>query len=179
VEGKQPYPTTSRRIQVYIDHDWYLQLGEALPVQKVDPRVGGDYPLRLTGGHTRWSTHSTHMDDALLLRLQRGEPLLFIAAQDARARGIADGETVEAYNDVAAFRVRVAVAPGVRPGQAVMYHGWVNYQFAGFRHFKSVMAPPLNPVECAGGSGHLRPLVHCLNPGHSDRETRLDLRKID
>lgn len=178
VERKTPYPTTTRRIQFYIDHDLFLEFGEELPTQKEDPKAGGDYPLRLTGGHTRWSIQSTHTEDALLLQLQRGEPLLWMSVKDAAERGIEDGDTVEAYNDVSSFRVLVAVSPTVRPGQVIMYHGWVNYQFAGFRHFKGVMASPLNPVECAGGDYHLRPMATTMQPGHSDRETRLEIRKV-
>ena len=178
VERKYPYPTTTRRIQFYIDHDLFLEFGEELPTQKEDPKAGGDYPLRLTGGHTRWSIQSTHTEDALLLRLQRGEPVMWISKKDAADRGIEDGDTVEAYNDVSSFRVQVAVTPAVRPGQVIMYHGWVNYQFPGFKHFKGVMASPLNPVECAGGDYHLRPMSTTMSPGLSDRETRLELRKV-
>ena len=57
-ERKIPYPTLNRRIQFYIDHDWFLQAGEELPVHKPNPRMGGDHPLTLTSGHSRWSVHS-------------------------------------------------------------------------------------------------------------------------
>jgi DMSO reductase family type II enzyme molybdopterin subunit len=179
VEGKQPYPTTSRRIQLYVDHDWYLELGEELPAQKEDPKAGGDYPLRMTSGHTRWSVHSTHQDDALLLQLQRGEPLMYVSQADADARGIRDGDTVEASNDVASFKVQAAVSPAVRPGQVIVYHGWINFQFPGFKHFKSTAPSPFNPVECAGGMYHLRPVSTALYPGLSDRETRLEIRRVN
>jgi len=82
VERKYPYPTTTRRIQFYIDHDLFLEFGEELPTQKEDPKAGGDYPLRLTGGYTRWSIQSTHTEDALLLRLQRHHGGRFLAARD-------------------------------------------------------------------------------------------------
>jgi len=102
--------------------------------------------------------------------------VMWISKKDAAERGIEDGDTVEAYNDVSSFRVQVAVTPAVRPGQVIMYHGWVNYQFPGFKHFKGVMASPLNPVECAGGDYHLRPMSTTMSPGHSDRDTRLEIR---
>jgi DMSO reductase family type II enzyme molybdopterin subunit len=177
-EKKQPYPTLTRRIQFYIDQDLFLELGEALPVQKEDPRAGGDYPLRLTGGHARWSVHSIHVDSALLLRLQRGEPLVFLSAADARARGIADGNEVEVRNDLASFRIRAAVSPAVRPGQVIIYHAWENFQFRGWRHFKSVMAAPLNPVELAGDYFHIRPITLGCCPGLSDRETRVEIKRV-
>ena len=34
VEGKEPWPTLTGRQQFYIDHPWYLETGEALPVHK-------------------------------------------------------------------------------------------------------------------------------------------------
>jgi hypothetical protein len=43
---KQPWPTLTRRIQFYIDHPFFLELGEALPVHKDNPKIGGDYPLK-------------------------------------------------------------------------------------------------------------------------------------
>ncbi|MEE8325720.1 MAG: molybdopterin-dependent oxidoreductase, partial [candidate division NC10 bacterium] len=73
-EKKKPYPTLTRRIQFLIDHELFRELGEDLPVHKDPPTAGGDYPLQLTGGHSRWSIHSDQVDDSLLLQLQRGEP---------------------------------------------------------------------------------------------------------
>jgi len=176
-EGKQPYPTLTRRMQFYIDHELYQELGQAFPVQGIDPKVGGDYPLRLTGGHARWSIHSNQVDDALLLRLQRGEPVILLSQADARARDIQDGDAVEVFNDVASFTTQAVVSPAVRPGQAIIYHAWENYQFPGRHHFKSVMASPLNPVELAGGYFHIAPGPACFYPGMSDRETRVEVRR--
>ena len=174
VQKKEPYPTLTRRIQFYIDHDWYFELGEALPTHKEHPRAGGDYPLQITGGHARWSIHSDWVDDALLLRLQRGRPVVFLSPRDARARGIADGEEVELTNDVASFRIVAVVSPAVRPGQAIVYHSWENFQFPGWRHFKSVMASPMNPIELVGGYFHIRPITMNCYPGFSDRGTRVE-----
>jgi len=174
---KQPYPTLTRRMQFYIDHDWYLELEEHLPTHKDCPTAGGNYPLQVTGGHARWSIHSDWVDDALILALQRGEPALLINRDDAAARGILDNDVVEAFNDVASFRVQAIVSAGVRPGQAIIYHAWENYQFAGWGHFKSVMAAPLNPIELVGDYGHIRPDPLIAMPGQSDRDTRVEIRK--
>jgi DMSO reductase family type II enzyme molybdopterin subunit len=175
---KEPYPTQTRRMQFYLDHDWYIEFGEELPAQKEDPKVGGDYPLRVTGGHARWSVHSCQADDAMLLGLQRGEPAIFVSRVDAAARGISDGDRMEVYNDVAAFQCVAAVSPAVRPGQLLIYHAWENFQFPGWRHFKSVMASPMNPIELAGGYYHLQSTSESFHPGLSDRETRVELRRM-
>jgi DMSO reductase family type II enzyme molybdopterin subunit len=178
-EKKQPYPTQTRRIHFYIDHDLFLELGEALPAHKDSPKAGGDYPLQLTGGHARWSINSVWVDDSLMLRLQRGEPLMFMSRNDAAARGIEDGDSVKAYNDVGSLRIQVAVTPAVRPGQVIVHHGWENHQFEDWRHFKSVMASPLNPIELAGGYYHIRPTIQNFYPGFSDRDSRVEVEKVE
>ena len=176
-EKKEPYPSLTRRIQFYIDHEWYLELDEHLPTHKDCPRAGGDYPLSITGGHARWSIHSDWVDDWIILALQRGEPAMFMSAADAATRGIADGDHVEVSNDIASMRIRAVVTPAVRPGQVMIYHAWENYQFQGWRHFKSVMPSPLNPIEMAGDYFHIRPDVVSFTAGPNDRGTRVDVRK--
>ena len=178
-ERKDPYPTLTRRIQFLIDHELFRELGEDLPVHKDPPPAGGDYPLKLTGGHARWSIHSDQVDETLLLQLQRGGPLMFMSAKDALSREIRDGDTVEVSNDVASFQVQAAVSPGVRPGQVIIYHAWENYQFEGWRHFKSVMASPMNPVELAGDYFQIRPITMSNYPGFSDRGTRVEVTRVE
>jgi DMSO reductase family type II enzyme molybdopterin subunit len=177
-EKKEPYPTLTRRIQFYIDHQWYLELDEHLPTHKDCPKAGGNYPLQITGGHARWSMHSDWVDDAIILGLQRGEPVAFFSPKDADSRQIRDGDFVELYNDVADCRILVAVSAAVRPGQVIIYHAWENYQFDGWRHFKSIMPAPPNPIEFVGGYGHLRPDTVTLSPGPSDRGTRVEARRV-
>ncbi|MFI5394209.1 MAG: molybdopterin-dependent oxidoreductase [Candidatus Binatia bacterium] len=175
VEKKQPYPTLTRRIQFYIDHPFYLELGETLPVHKDPPKAGGDYPLTLSGGHTRWSIHSAWRDDARMLRLQRGEPVMYMSVADAAARNITDGGLVVVRNDIDSFRIQAKISPSVRPGQVIIYHAWENYQFRDGKGFQNLIPSPLNPVELAGGEGHLRPIQICLQPSQNDRDTRVEV----
>jgi DMSO reductase family type II enzyme molybdopterin subunit len=175
VEKKMPYPTLTRRIQFYIDHPFYLELGETLPVHKDPPMAGGDYPLTLSGGHTRWSIHSAWRDDARMLRLQRGEPVMYMSVADAAARNIEDGGLVVVRNDIDSFRIQAKISPSVRPGQVIIYHAWENYQFRDGKGFQNLIPSPLNPVELAGGEGHLRPIQICLQPSQNDRDTRVEV----
>lgn len=178
VEKKVPYPTLSRRLQFYIDHERYLELAEELPTHKDPPLAGGAHPLTLTGGHTRWSIHSSWRDHELMLRQQRGVPIMYMSLEDASARGIEDGALVEVRNDVDAFRIHAKLAPSIRPGQCVIYHAWENFQFAGGKGFQNLMPTPLNPVELAGGQYHLRPNFICMQPGLSDRDTRVEVKRV-
>jgi anaerobic selenocysteine-containing dehydrogenase len=178
-ERKDPYPTLTRRIQFLIDHELFRELGEDLPVHKEPPLAGGDYPLQITGGHARWSIHSEQVDDSLMLQLQRGEPVMFVSQRDAAARKISDGDRVEVSNDVAKFVIQCAVSAALRPGQVIIYHSWENYQFAGWSHFKTVMASPMNPIELAGDYFQIRPITMSNYPGFSDRDTRVEIRKAE
>ncbi len=176
-QKKQVYPTLTRRIQFYVDQELYLELGEELPVHKDPPSAGGDHPLVLTGGHTRWSIHSSWRDDALMLRQQRGGPVMYMNPDDAAARGIVDGDDAEVRNDLDRFRIHAKVAPGVRPGQVIIYHAWENHQFRDGKGFQNLIPSPINPVELAGGQFHLRPMSICLQPAQSDRDTRVEVTK--
>jgi DMSO reductase family type II enzyme molybdopterin subunit len=177
VFDKQPYPTLSRRMQFYLDHELYQEMGEQLPVHKDPPTAGGKYPLLLGGGHTRWSIHAAWRDDRLMLQQQRGEPLVCMSAADAEARGLRDGDQARVYNDLDSFHVMVKVSPGVMPGQLILYHAWENYQFRDGKGFQNLIPAPLNPVELAGGQFHLRPMAIAMQPSHTDRDTRVEVER--
>lgn len=177
VFGKKPYPTLSRRIQFYLDQELYIEMGEELPVHKDPLTAGGNHPLQLTGGHTRWSIHSAWRDDRLMLQQQRGRPVMYISTPDAAARGVADGDRVRVFNDLAAFEVMAKTSPALRPGQLILYHAWENFQFAGGKGFQNLVPTPLNPVELAGGQFHLRPMSICMQPSHTDRDTRVEVER--
>jgi len=131
VEKKERWPTLTGRQQFYVDHPWFLEAGEALPVHKPPPAAGGDYPLVLSGGHTRWSIHAQWRDQQPMLRLQRGEPVLYMSPADAARRGIRDHDRVRVVNDLGAFVLRAKLSPATQPGQVLLYHAWEPYQFAG------------------------------------------------
>ncbi len=178
-EKKVPWPTLTRRIQFYIDHPLYLELGEELPVHKEPPTSGGKYPLTMTGGHNRHSVHGFFRINPITLNLERGEPAMFISPADASARGIGDNDLIRVYNDIGSFLARAKIAPVVRPGQVIIYHAWENYQFRGGMGHRNVIATPMNPVELAGGYGHIQYTPAILQPGHNDRETRVEVERAE
>ncbi len=177
-DDKLPWPTLSRRIQFYIDQDFYLELGEELPVHKDNPAIGGDYPLKMTGGHTRWSIHGAWRDQKHMLQLQRGEPVIYIGPMDAKARGIRDGELVKVRNDYGSSTLQAMVAPALRPGQVIVYHAWEPHQFPNGKSHQSLLPSPINPIQLAGGYFHLQPMPLAGEPGLSDRGTRVEVERI-
>ncbi|MBI2890841.1 MAG: molybdopterin-dependent oxidoreductase [Nitrospirae bacterium] len=176
--NKEPYPTMTARQQFYIDHPWYLEAGEALPTHKEPPEAGGKYPLRLTGGHTRWSIHSIQRDQRHMLRLQRGQPAVYMNADDARRRGLRDGDHARLYNDVGSFIAAVKVSPSVQPGQVVCYHAWEPYQFKGRSGNQEVVASPFKALHLAGEYGHLYYRAYYAAPSHTPRGPTLEVEKV-
>jgi len=175
---KMPWPTLTRRLQFYIDHERYMELGEELPVHKDNPAIGGNYPLQMTGGHTRWSIHTIWRDQEKLLRLQRGGPTIVMNPGDAAARKLRDGDFARTWNDTGSFEARVQASPTVRPGQVIVYHAWEPYQFKGHRSDQTTHPSPLNPIQLAGGYFHLQPLMIMGEPGHNDRGTRVEVGPV-
>ncbi|MBW2211702.1 MAG: molybdopterin-dependent oxidoreductase, partial [Deltaproteobacteria bacterium] len=177
-EKKLPWPTLTRRMQFYIDHPFYLELGEELPVHKDPPAVGGDLPLRMTGQHPRHSIHASWRDDKLLLRLQRGEPIVVMSRADADARALRDGDMVRVWNELGALEARVKVTGTLRPGQLVVNHAWEPYQFKGRTSHQALIGSPINPISLAGGYFHLQPTPISGEAGTNDRATRVEVERL-
>jgi DMSO reductase family type II enzyme molybdopterin subunit len=178
LEKKRPYPTLSGRQQFYVDHPWFLELGEELPAHKEPPAAGGAHPFTLTGGHTRWSIHAMWRDHRLMLRLQRGEPVVYLNAGEARARGIADHDLVRVRNDLGAFVARAKLSGAIRPAQAHIFHAWEPFQFRTGRSHQSLAPSPLKVTQLVGDHGHLRWGYAHYEPNQVDRDTRVDVEKL-
>ncbi|OGO51947.1 MAG: hypothetical protein A2148_04685 [Chloroflexi bacterium RBG_16_68_14] len=177
-EKKLPFPTLTRRAQFYIDHDWFLEAGEELPVHKETPKQGGDYPFVLTSGHPRWSIHSMNMTNRIILETHRGHPFMSMNPKDARARGIEDDEEVRVYNDVSSIQIAVKISALVRPGQLIIYNGWEPYQFRQWKGAENVEPGMVKWLHLAGGYGHLRYRGIHWQPVPIDRAIHLDVEKI-
>ena len=177
VEKKQPWPTLTGRQQFLIDHPWYVEMGEALPVHKPPPTAGGNYPLRLSGGHTRWSVHGMWRDQRHLLRLQRGEPVMYMNVDDARQRGLGNHDRARVFNDVGTFVIRVKPSPSVQPGEVIIYHAWENFQFPGWTQSQVAVPSPWKPLHLAGGYGHVRYRMFGAAPSHGPRGTTVEVER--
>jgi DMSO reductase family type II enzyme molybdopterin subunit len=178
VEKKQRWPTLTGRQQFYIDHPWFLECGEGLPVHKPPPMAGGNYPLVLSGGHTRWSIHSQWRDLHPMLRLQRGEPVVYLNDRDAAERQINDHDLVRIRNDLGAFVLRAKLARYVAPGQVLVYHAWEPYQFRGGRSDHAIIPSPFKPTALVGDYGHLRWTYAHWEPNQVDRDTRVEVERL-
>ncbi|MEC9375596.1 MAG: molybdopterin-dependent oxidoreductase [Pseudomonadota bacterium] len=153
---KKPYQTLTGRQQYYIDQDWFISEGEALPIYK-PPLDSKGFDLRLTMGHARHGIHSLWREDSLLLSLQRGEPDIYINPDDASDRNVKDGEHIKVFNDFGSFVAMAHVSSSMQPKTLFMYHGWDPMMFRERQNFSSVCTTSglLKPVQMVADYGHL------------------------
>jgi DMSO reductase family type II enzyme molybdopterin subunit len=179
VEKKEPYPTLTGRQQFYVDHPWFLKVGEELPVHKDPPTAGGQHPFTMTGGHARWSIHSMWRDQTLMLQLQRGEPVVYLNPADARERGISDHDLVRVWNDLGEFVVRAKITPGIRPSQLHILHAWEPYQFRDGGCHQYLSPSPFKVTQLVGDYGQLHWGYQHYEPNQNDRDTRVDVARFE
>jgi DMSO reductase family type II enzyme molybdopterin subunit len=177
-EEKQPYPTLTRRAQFYIDHDWFLEGGEELPVHKENPKHGGDRQFRLISGHPRWSIHSMNMTNDIILNTHRGQPFIFLNPEDAKKKGVENGEEIRVVNDAGHLNISVKLSPSVRPGLVILYNGFEPYQHREWYSQADVEPGVVKWLHMAGGYGHLRYRPWHWQPIPIDRGIGVDVEKI-
>ena len=178
VDGKQAWPTLTGRQQFYIDHEWYLEAGESLPIHKDPPHARSGLPLRLNGGHTRWSIHAIWRDHELMLRLQRGEPACFLSPSDCRPRGIRDGDRVRIFNHAGKFEAVAKLAAGVQPGEVILYHAWEPYQSKDWKGQQEPVEAPWKPIHLAGDYGQIHYRMFYGSPGHAPRGAPVEVERV-
>jgi nitrate reductase alpha subunit len=136
VEHLIPWRTLTGRQQLYLDHEWMLEMGEGLAAYRppVDAGqlvgLGGDYEagdglevtVRYVTPHSKWSIHSEFQDNLTMLTLFRGGPAMWLAVEDAERIGVADNDWLEVYNKHGTVACRAAVSHRVPPGVALFYH---------------------------------------------------------
>ncbi len=179
VERGAPYPTLTRRAQFLIEHPWFVEAGEELPVHKDPPPMGGPHPYILSTGHNRWSIHAMNMANPVLLETHRGEPHAVVNPEDAAREGIADHHMVEISNDAGSFKVRAKLSPGQRPGSVTVYAGWDGFMFDGWSVPSDVEPGLVKHLGLAGGYGHLRYAPLEWQPVPCDRPVRINLKACD
>ncbi|MCX8172279.1 MAG: molybdopterin-dependent oxidoreductase, partial [Archaeoglobaceae archaeon] len=142
VEDKKPYPTLHGRAQFYIDHEWFLEAGEELPVHKPPPEHGGNckkYRFRMDSGHLRWSIHASTVTNELMAQTHRGEPFAFINERDAWEKGIRDGDYIRVFNDFGEFIVQAKLSALPARGQIIIYHAWDPHQYEGWKSYDHII----------------------------------------
>ncbi|MGB6836610.1 MAG: molybdopterin-dependent oxidoreductase [Dehalococcoidia bacterium] len=177
-EDKVPYPTLTRRAQFYIDHEWFLEAGEELPVHKETPKQGGDREFLLTSGHNRWSIHSMNMTNNIIMNTHRGTPFMFMNDEDAAKKGIKDNEEVRVVNDAGSMLIPVKISPSVRPGQVIVYNGFEPYMHRDWYSQADIEPGIVKWLGMAAGYGHLQYRPLAWQPIPTDRGVAVDVERL-
>lgn len=130
----QKFPTPSGRLEVYYAD--MVKFDQALPTYEAPEETGPDsklretFPLQLCQMRTRFHIHNQFCD-AEWIR-QYSTAALHLNPVDMDARGLADGDTVEAFNDRGSFGCPVVGDESVRPGTARVFEGeWSKFMASG------------------------------------------------
>ncbi|AET32223.1 nitrate reductase subunit alpha [Pyrobaculum ferrireducens] len=148
-ERRVPWRTLTGRQHFYIDHEWFRELGESLPVHKrpldqamarllVDVSMGdfwydpAKYRVESGGSrylvaryltpHGKWNIHSEYWDNLIMLTLFRGGQVVWMNDEDAKWLGVRDNDWIEVYNANGVIVARAAVSPRIPRGTVIMYH---------------------------------------------------------
>jgi anaerobic selenocysteine-containing dehydrogenase len=118
------FPTPSGKCELYSERmraDGHDPLPTYLPPREdpqTRPALAARYPLQLVSPPRPQFLNSTFANSATHRRAA-GDPTVELADSDALARGLAEGQWAEVFNDRGAFLARVALTGAVRPGVAV------------------------------------------------------------
>lgn len=135
VERLKPFHTLTGRQTFYLDHDWILGMGEALPTYRppIDmTRLFGEEPVgtqnelgvsvRYLTPHNKWSIHSEYQDNLFMLSLSRGGQTVWMSDVDADKVGIKDNDWVELVNRNGVVACRAVVTHRMPEGTVYMHH---------------------------------------------------------
>ncbi|MDT0187754.1 nitrate reductase subunit alpha [Microbacterium sp. ARD31] len=135
IERKKPFHTLTGRQQFYVDHDWFLGMGEMLPVYRPPldmTALFGERPIgeqnelgvsvRYLTPHNKWSIHSEYQDNLFMLSLSRGGQSVWISDRDAAKVGIRDNDWIEMVNRNGVVAARAIVSHRMPEGTVYMHH---------------------------------------------------------
>jgi anaerobic selenocysteine-containing dehydrogenase len=179
-EDKIPHDTLVRRAQYYIDHEWFLEAGEALPTHKEPPpgHGGAKRRFQMTSGHNRWSIHSMNLTNNIIQNTHRGTPFVFINDKDAADLKITNGEQVRLVSDVGDCLVEAKLSPSVRPGQVILYNGFEPYMHENWYSQADLEPGHVKHLGLVGNYGHLKYRAFSWQPIPADRAVRVDVEKV-
>lgn len=135
IERSKPFHTLTGRQHFYLDHDWMLGMGEALPTYRPPldmTTLFGEAPVgtqnelgvsvRYLTPHNKWSIHSEYQDNLFMLSLSRGGQTIWMSDVDADKIGVKDNDWIEAVNRNGVVACRAIVSHRMPEGTVYMHH---------------------------------------------------------
>ncbi|GGG77569.1 nitrate reductase subunit alpha [Corynebacterium pelargi] len=202
-EYLKPFHTLSGRMHYYLDHDWFIDYGEALPMYRPpldhlhvhgetapgellqnnagDPEV----TVRYLTTHNKWSIHSQYYDNLHVLSISRGGQVIWMSQKDADKLGVRDNDWVEAYNRNGVVSARAIVSYRIPEGTVFMNHaqerttGTPLNESTGRRGgtHNSLTRIMIKPIHVAGGYGHLTYGFNYIGPTGNNRDEVTRIRR--
>ncbi len=135
IERLKPFHTLTGRQQFYVDHDWFIGMGEALPIYRPPLNMTtlfGEAPIgeqnelgvsvRYLTPHNKWSIHSEYQDNLFMLSLSRGGQSVWVSDRDAAKIGLKDNDWIEMVNRNGVVAARAIVSHRMPEGTVYMHH---------------------------------------------------------
>lgn len=195
-----PWRTLTGRQELYQDHPWMRDFGEALCVYRppvdtktikpmLDKKFSNGEPsvvLNFITPHQKWGIHSTYTDNLIMLTLSRGGPIVWMSEIDAAKAGIVDNDWIEVFNVNGALVARAVVSQRVPEGMTMMYHAQekiVNVpgsEITGARGgiHNSVTRAVIKPTHMIGGYAQLSYGFNYYGTVGSNRDEFVVVRKM-
>jgi nitrate reductase / nitrite oxidoreductase, alpha subunit len=200
VDRSIPWRTLSGRQSFYVDHEWMLEYGEALPTYRPPLNLarhlgaltggeasggGAEVVLKYLTPHSKWSIHSEFQDNLRMLTLFRGGPVIWISDRDAEKIGVSDNDWLEAYNQNGVVAARAVVSPRIPEGTSIMYHAQDRHlnvpisEVSGTRGGteNSLTKIYAKPTHMIGGYAQLSYFFNYYGPTGSQRDELTVIRK--
>ena len=202
VEFDKPWHTLTGRMHYYIDHDWFMDYGESLPVfrppldhlhlhgefnpgETFNKNGEVEISLRYLTTHNKWSIHSQYFDNLHVLSISRGGQVVWMSNKDAEKIGVADNEWVEVYNRNGVVSARAIVSHRIPEGTMIMNHaqertvGTPLNEHTGRRGgtHNSLTRILIKPVHIAGGYGQLTYHFNYIGPTGNNRDEVTRVRR--
>jgi anaerobic selenocysteine-containing dehydrogenase len=167
--GTGEFPTASGKVELVSDglrSMGHPSLPTYLPAPEGpggDPQRVATYPLQLVAPkhHTRFL--NTSYSPLPKHGPAEGAPFVEIAAADAAARGLADGDDAEVFNDRSTVVLPVRITDRVRPGVIAIPFGWWSTQHPDGRAVNSLTNDTL--TDWGGGVAFFDTLVEVRAAG--------------
>lgn len=139
------------RIEFYKEEDRFPELGETVPTH-LEPHDDGvhdpqRYPLTLLSPHSKWRIHSTYANNPWLQEIHGNRPKVMIHPEDARKRGVRDGDAIDVVNGRGQLGAWAHVTESARPGCVTLHEGWWPRFFRSGKGVNELTTSEVNPIH--------------------------------